>query len=191
MPIDLIIEILSRLPCKSIARFRCVSKLWASILRRPDFTELFLTRSSSRSPRFLFACRKGGKLFLFSAPQPQNPKENSSSLLASYLMKISFDTLNGFDTQCERIRTVRGLVFVSDRVGKHMLCNPSTRESLTLHRLKTRKGTEITSYICYDHVEKQHKVLSMTDVRYRRRDHSVSKVEHQVLTMGPRNLRGE
>ncbi|KAF3599329.1 hypothetical protein F2Q69_00034690 [Brassica cretica] len=49
IPTDLIIEIFSRLSLKSIAICRCVSKLWASILRLPDFTDLFLTKSSART----------------------------------------------------------------------------------------------------------------------------------------------
>ncbi|CAA7045648.1 unnamed protein product [Microthlaspi erraticum] len=57
IPTDLIIEIFSRLPGKSVARFRCLSKLWSSTLRRPYFTELFLTKSSAR-PRLLFVLRK-------------------------------------------------------------------------------------------------------------------------------------
>ncbi|CAA7045649.1 unnamed protein product [Microthlaspi erraticum] len=57
IPTDLIIEIFSRLPGKSIARFRCLSKLWSSTLRRPFFTELFLTRSSGR-PRLLFVLKE-------------------------------------------------------------------------------------------------------------------------------------
>ncbi|CAN8318074.1 unnamed protein product [Cochlearia groenlandica] len=91
IPIDLVMEILSRLPTKSIARCRCVSKLWASILRREDFTELFLTRSSS-VPRLLFAFHtfNDRELLFFSTPQLQ---ENSSSLslaAASYHMKIPY-----------------------------------------------------------------------------------------------------
>ncbi|EFH55618.1 hypothetical protein ARALYDRAFT_902247 [Arabidopsis lyrata subsp. lyrata] len=37
IPADHIIEILSRLPAKSIARYRCVSKLWSTIIRLPCF----------------------------------------------------------------------------------------------------------------------------------------------------------
>ncbi|CAN8315668.1 unnamed protein product [Cochlearia groenlandica] len=185
IPIDLVTEILSRLPYKSIARFRCVSKLWASILRRPDFTELFLTRSPSR-PQLLFACQKDCELFFFSTPeQPQNPKENSSPLLASYLMKISFDTLG------ERIRTVRGLVFLRDwqilNGRKHtmsMICNPITRECLTLPEVETSKTVRINNYFGYDPVEKQHKVLFMNQTLHGRRD--VVSEEHRVLTLGTR-----
>ncbi|CAA7049564.1 unnamed protein product [Microthlaspi erraticum] len=91
IPIDLMIDVFSWLPVKAIGRCRCVSKVWASILRRPDFTELFLTRSCAR-PKILFACQKGGDLFFFSAPHPQNPDENSSHhVTANYHMKFSFD----------------------------------------------------------------------------------------------------
>ncbi|CAH8254091.1 unnamed protein product [Arabidopsis lyrata] len=54
---DLILEILSRTSAKSISRFRRSSKFWASILRHQYFTELFLTRSSTR-PRLLVSLEK-------------------------------------------------------------------------------------------------------------------------------------
>ncbi|CAG7907709.1 unnamed protein product [Brassica rapa] len=38
-------EIFTRLPSKAMARCRCACKLWSSMLRRQDFTELFLTKS--------------------------------------------------------------------------------------------------------------------------------------------------
>ncbi|CAN6876910.1 unnamed protein product, partial [Brassica oleracea] len=63
IPDDLITEILLRLPSRSIARFRCVCKLWDSTISRQDFTKSFLARSSSR-PQILFACGKNNlKLF--------------------------------------------------------------------------------------------------------------------------------
>ncbi|KAL0740661.1 hypothetical protein Bca4012_082174 [Brassica carinata] len=90
IPIDLIIDIFSRLPVKSIAICRCVSKTWSSVLGRQYFTELFLSRSCAR-PKLLLAYQKGGDLFFFSAPQPQNPDENSSPVVASYHMKFYSD----------------------------------------------------------------------------------------------------
>lgn len=47
IPFDIVIEIFMRLPAKSVARFRCVSKLCGSTLSSPDFTESFYTISSS------------------------------------------------------------------------------------------------------------------------------------------------
>ncbi|CAN7010355.1 unnamed protein product [Brassica oleracea var. botrytis] len=63
---------------KSIGRCRCVSKLWASTLRLPYFTELFNIRSSAR-PHLLFVYREKGKFLFLSSPQPQN----SSPVLSS------------------------------------------------------------------------------------------------------------
>ncbi|CAN8299846.1 unnamed protein product [Cochlearia groenlandica] len=183
IPIDLVMEILSRLPAKSIARFRCLSKPLASLLRLPDITEQFLTRSSSRPP-LLFACQNEDdrELLFFSTPQPHNPREDSPPplLLASYHMKIPFDYSK------DAFRTIRGLFFLSDKVGKRVLsviCNPTTRESLTLPKAKTRKRAEITSYFGYDPVEKQYKILSMTVPTFPMGAHVVSE-EHQVLTLG-------
>lgn len=88
-PIDLIIEIFLRLSVKSIAIYRCVSKIWASILRRPYFTELFLTMALARL-QLLFVCQTDCKLFIFSSPQPQNWNENSSLVSPNYRMNFGF-----------------------------------------------------------------------------------------------------
>ncbi|KAF2554518.1 hypothetical protein F2Q68_00016565 [Brassica cretica] len=74
LPIDLIIVILQRLPAKTIAKLRCVSKQWGSLLSNPDFTKSFLTCSSTR-PRLLFTFEFGGKWHFFSSPQPRNVDE--------------------------------------------------------------------------------------------------------------------
>ncbi|KAF3543270.1 hypothetical protein DY000_02001884 [Brassica cretica] len=97
-------EILSRLPLKSIGRCCCVSKLWASILGLPYFLDLFATRSSAR-PHMLFACRRDGKVLFFSAPQPQNFDVNSSSdVTANYLshkvMTLGTQKLEWRRTKC-------------------------------------------------------------------------------------------
>ncbi|CAA7047993.1 unnamed protein product [Microthlaspi erraticum] len=78
IPYDLMIDIFSRLPKKSIARFHCVSKQWGSMFHSQDFTKLFLARSSAR-PRLLFAVKGYNEWSFYSSPQRQNPYEKSSS----------------------------------------------------------------------------------------------------------------
>ncbi|CAN6826202.1 unnamed protein product [Brassica oleracea] len=75
IPDDLLVEIFSLVPLKSVARFSCVSKYWASILRHHDFTELFLTKSLTcrrlRSEKFGFINIDEDMLpnhFVFSGP---------------------------------------------------------------------------------------------------------------------------
>ncbi|AEE85703.1 F-box and associated interaction domains-containing protein [Arabidopsis thaliana] len=53
IPLELMIEILLKLPAKSIANLIFVSKHWSSIILDKDITELYLTRSSTL-PRLLF-----------------------------------------------------------------------------------------------------------------------------------------
>ncbi|CAF2075718.1 BnaUnng00780D [Brassica napus] len=67
IPVDILIAIFSLVPGKSTARFRCVAKVWASILRLPEFKELFLTESFTR-PRLFFAIDSydDDKLFFYS-----------------------------------------------------------------------------------------------------------------------------
>ncbi|XP_013717458.1 putative F-box protein At1g30925 isoform X1 [Brassica napus] len=82
IPPDLSYEIFSRLSTKTIARCRCVSKLWRSILRSADFTELFLTKSSAR-PSLLFALKRATNEFHFYS-SPQIHIQNEKSSLAAY-----------------------------------------------------------------------------------------------------------
>ncbi|CAM8921454.1 unnamed protein product [Rhodiola kirilowii] len=51
LPHDAIVDILSRLPCKSLLKFRCVSKQWNSIIRSHKFTKLQLSKSIGDTSR--------------------------------------------------------------------------------------------------------------------------------------------
>lgn len=164
IPIDLVMEILSRLPAKYVGRCRCVSKLWATILCRKDFTELFLKKSFAR-PQLLFACLKDNGLFLFSSHQPQTHNEISAAIDTSYLTHVPMTY--------QVCGMINGLICLKGmRIFKGskkptlalVLCNPTTGESLTLPKMKMKRREifEVKSYFGYDPSEKQFKVLFMT-----------------------------
>ncbi|KAG7535637.1 F-box domain [Arabidopsis thaliana x Arabidopsis arenosa] len=166
IPVDIIIEILLRLPAKSIATCRCVSKLWGSVICRQDFTELFLTRSLHR-PQLLFCCKKNGNLFFFSSPQLQNPYENSSAI-----------SLMNFSLSSKISRPVNGLICFKRKETNEtvtVICNPSTGQTLNLPKPMT--SIEPISFLVYEPIEKQYKVLL-----------SYESGEHQVLTLGSGEL---
>ncbi|XP_020878380.1 putative F-box protein At5g42430, partial [Arabidopsis lyrata subsp. lyrata] len=149
IPIDLFLEIFSRLPTYSVGRSRCVSKQWASILGRQNFTELFLTKSSTR-PRLLFALQPyhGGEWLLYSLLQPQNPYEKS---------------IEGDD-------------------AAPVICNPSTGHYSILPKLRMDKKTR--SFLGFDPIEKQFKVLFMMGI-------VGSERVNLIMTLGTGKLRYE
>ncbi|CAA7059243.1 unnamed protein product [Microthlaspi erraticum] len=188
IPIDLIVEIFLRLPSKSVARFRCVSKQWGSILYRPDFTELFLTRSSAL-PRLLFVVKfDRGDFHLFSSLQPQNPYGKQSSLLVTADFRMKFNRYL-FLSLCQY---ASGLIYFlhertkirdkwrshEERDVLHAICNPSTGQYAVLPELKRDRCTDF--FLGFDPIDKQFKVLSIVAYRFS---------DNRILTLGPEELR--
>ncbi|KAG7580686.1 F-box domain [Arabidopsis suecica] len=174
LPLDLIIEVLLKVPGRSLARFVIVSKQWLSIIRGKDFTKLYLTQSSTR-PRLLFSVYRHlgpSKLFLQSFSQ-QDPSSGHHRL------NVSMDPFHmyGFTPP------VRGLI-CRQTDTKVMIGNPSTGQFLTLPRVKTnRRG--LFSLFGYDPLNDVYKVLCMTVLRgHQNRGSRYVSEEHQVFTLG-------
>ncbi|CAH8267730.1 unnamed protein product [Arabidopsis lyrata] len=169
IPIDLLIDVFSRLSMREVARCRCVSKLWSSILRRRDFTQLFLKISSTR-PRILFTFLHNGRRIFYSIPQVPDPDRNnysfptpyywvsSSPISAYYQMQFPKDLGPSYSV----CAPIPGLICCKSK--KPMLCNPSTGESkyISLPRATTKMLTVNTSFV-YDPIDKLFKVLCMSD----------------------------
>ncbi|CAG7879742.1 hypothetical protein BRARA_C01018 [Brassica rapa] len=156
IPLDLIIEILSLLPAKSLLQFQSVSKLWFSTIRSKTFVDSFLTRSKNR-PRLLFTfyLKNSWEKFLFSAPEYDDDK--SSSVLARYDMTIS-----DLDEICG---SVNGFVCFRSVVSSKPVCNnkttvynPTTRQIMKLPDV-TSGRRYVDALIAYDTVEDQYKVF--------------------------------
>ncbi|ESQ30032.1 hypothetical protein EUTSA_v10012359mg [Eutrema salsugineum] len=162
IPVDLLIEIFLRVSSKSIVRFRCVSKFWRSLLRRPNFTELFLTKSLAR-PLLLFAFQVGdGKLVFYTSLHTTNPNKRPS---------LDFVDRHGLICRHEQRKTQ----------SMAMICNPITGESITLPEVRMERIDKRSYFIGYDPIKKQFKVLCMT--WYYSKVHNIPQ-EHRVMTLG-------
>ena len=189
VPDDLAMEIFTRLPSKAIARCRCACKLWSSMLRRQDFTELFLTKSCAR-PQLLFVREDYSvrEIVFITSPQPENPEENSYVVATNHLAR--FPRSNGFyGCTCTSgffcygdNRNLKGL---QRPVRVPVISNPSTGQSLTLPRWNSKKKYGVEGYLGYDPIAKEFKVLSMNKSRV---SEGWISVEHQVLTLGTKKL---
>ncbi|XP_010513136.1 PREDICTED: putative F-box protein At2g19630 [Camelina sativa] len=187
IPVDLIFEILLKLPTKSIARCRCVSKLWSSILVRPDFTELFLTRSTT-PPQVLFSSPNNRELFFFTAPQVQNPDQNSSLVSRPYHTKPPFDCCS--PRICVPVGGLVCLIYKRNLEGGNeivpMICKPSTgRQALPLPALKTTR-VQVKSFFVYDPIGKLFKVLLSMILPCHGNEGNCK--ECQILTLGTQTL---
>ncbi|KAL0740653.1 hypothetical protein Bca4012_082166 [Brassica carinata] len=188
VPDDLAMEIFSRLPSKAMARCRCACKLWSSMLRSQDFTDSFLTKSCAR-PQLLFVRANHivhGEFIFVSSPQPENPQENSyvvaSNPLACFPRSNGFyGCTNGFFCYGAN-RILKGL---KKPVRVPVVCNPSTGQSLTMPRLNSKKKYGVQSYLGYEPIAKEFKVLSMNKLLV---SGEWTSVEPQVMTLGTKKL---
>ncbi|XP_010501884.1 PREDICTED: F-box protein At1g48060-like [Camelina sativa] len=160
IPVDVTSEIFLRLPAKSVARFRSVSKLWSSITTAPYFTNSFETR-----PNLLFFFKEDNRFFVVTIPHPQNnriPKESysysSSQILDSYYTTYP-------KSVCFTIKTesVHGLICFQ-RGTKPILWNPTMRNFLPLPK-PDKSWETLTIFLGYDPVEGKHKLVSMQSDR--------------------------
>ncbi|CAK9178844.1 unnamed protein product [Ilex paraguariensis] len=69
LPLDMVIEVLTCLPAKSLLRLKCVSKLWCTTIGGPSFSNAYRDRSSSRST-ILLTYHDSHHLFCFYATLP-------------------------------------------------------------------------------------------------------------------------
>lgn len=187
LPIDLLLEILSRVWAKSVGRFRLASKFCASVVSRPDFTELFLTRTRARPPRLLFFITGASEWRFYSSPQPQNSDGKSSLVVAAdFHLEFSGNVCMEFSGNvCTEIcGPVSGLLYfpymrISKRNMVKMLViyNPSTGQYMRL----PKPPYDMRSFLGYDPIDKQFKLLSLSWQRF-------GECEPQVLTLGAGNV---
>ncbi|XP_010506004.1 PREDICTED: F-box protein At2g40910-like [Camelina sativa] len=156
--IDLVSEILMRLPAKSMVSYKCVSKQWSSLISSRYFcNRLFTTVTRQKQQPHMYMCLvdEGGKRVLLSI----SPENNNTCYVVD--QDLSITGMGGFF-----LNLVRGLMCFSVR-KKACIYNPSTRQRLTLPAIKSdiiaqqggdqRKDTQY--YIGHDPSNDQYKIV--------------------------------
>uniref|UniRef100_M4E4C2 F-box domain-containing protein n=1 Tax=Brassica campestris TaxID=3711 RepID=M4E4C2_BRACM len=153
VPLDLQIEILNRLPAKSIVRFMVVSNSWQEIIRSHTFIRSFPFRSLTQSQplRFLLALHDKGdqtgrlSCSFFSSSSSSSLSSSSTSISTTFLSKITFPL------RCRasyRSYYVNGLMNMGE-----IICNPCTGKTISLPRDK--RPAFSTRFFGYDPVNNQ------------------------------------
>ncbi|CAH2055099.1 unnamed protein product [Thlaspi arvense] len=191
LPLDLIIEIIAKLPLKSIPELVFVSKRWSAIVRGKDLTDSFISRSSSR-PSLLLTL---GNHFIrgFHWCSQEDPScGNRRTLIPRDPMFYFFTPVRGLICGEARSDDLWILDLARYDYVSPVVCNPSTGQFLTLPRgprLRTngRCPDTLTSFLGYDPVNDVYTVLCMT-TPYDYGQVFVSQ-EHQVFTLGRKTWR--
>ncbi|KAI3931083.1 hypothetical protein MKW92_011419 [Papaver armeniacum] len=203
---DIVYEILSRLPVKSLMRFKCVSKHWCSVIQKDrHFIDLHLNKSKARTNLFLTVPReRNGFRDRIGRKRPSSPNEDlfplrfflaTAELLCEggEVPTVVHTTTREMDMGSYSIsKPVNGLICLFDPEENHgvRVCNLTTREITTwikstfISNLKVKDKKFLRFMKCnfgFDPATKEHKVISIWAIRSRR--------VCEVLTLGDRTWR--
>ncbi|EOA32968.1 hypothetical protein CARUB_v10016298mg [Capsella rubella] len=182
IPIDLLIEILTRLSAKSLMKFKSISKLWSSLICSRSFTNSFL-RVTSSSPRLYMSLGFFGKCHLKNMLL-------SSSLDSDCTTTSSFDADQDLTVPAMRgyvSNVFRGLlcfingpsVQIYNTTTRQLVVLPDIEESNIIHEAQT-----IMCHMGHDPVHDQYKVVCIAA----RTSHEVGLYtvlsEHWVFLLG-------
>ncbi|XP_010480609.1 PREDICTED: putative F-box protein At3g52320 [Camelina sativa] len=176
IPEELLIEILIRLPAKSLMRFKCVSKIWLSLITSRYLTNRFLKPSPRR--RFLTYCM-GSETHGEYALLTSSNHDHSDTSVSVVDKDLAIQTLGGG----RLVSSVRGLLCFKN--GRRVrICNLNTRQVVELPTIKEENNFEkVLFYFGHDPVNDEYEVLTTVwDVTYE--EERVMRSEHQVLVLG-------
>ncbi|KAK7848032.1 F-box/kelch-repeat protein At3g06240 [Quercus suber] len=120
LPRELIVDILSRLPVKSLCRFKCVSKPWRTLISHPDFVKTHLHRAQFK------------RLILASADSLYSVDHETSyenDVVAVALDNFPLDQNDDQFYPIAIISSCNGLLCLNLQPDTFFVFNPATHES--------------------------------------------------------------
>lgn len=159
LPEDIIVDILSRLPAKSVGQCRCLSKAWRTLLSEPHFIRNHLHWSIIlRQESLLFFSNSGGSLVSASLSNDYHLFDQ----ITISPTRLSFPGHPGFwawfHGSCD------GLLLVGDKFKKFVV-NPITREIREVPQspFALEPHACFTSYrLGYDSVHDDYKIVTLS-----------------------------
>ncbi|XP_050222082.1 F-box/kelch-repeat protein At3g06240-like [Mercurialis annua] len=126
LPEEVVVQILSRLPAKSVLKFSCVCKLWNRIVKSPDFISTF---SSNKHDSYVFLLHSDSSDYQYSMHL-----ENKDSHQYPSLHPLSNPASRNLHRYFKVIGSSNGLICLYFNLGKGLpkfiIWNPSIRKSV-------------------------------------------------------------
>ncbi|KAL7218726.1 hypothetical protein ACSBR2_011909 [Camellia fascicularis] len=183
IPEEVLIEILARLPVKSLLRFRSVCKSWYSLITNPSFITTHLNRTKSNHTNKLLIKFK-------SENQDRCLSFIDDETFGDEFVKFEYPFQN-YNEFFKIIGSCDGLLCLSDYYGSDyaILWNPSIRRFMTL----LESGSFVTEdcrWLCFDfgfgfnHMSNDYNVVKIACAFDDHRLYVVHRVELFVLSTG-------
>ncbi|XP_074270289.1 F-box only protein 8-like [Silene latifolia] len=182
LPKELITEILSRLPVKSLLRFKSVSKSWRDLIQTREFTNLHLKQSKESNSGGMINLFTNTNICTLNYHHPNTPsavKLNSPTFLdyfSSRWNELGPPVLVG---------SCNGLICFALPFDRYFMYNPSTRVFKELPKV-TRKnayGFRVFSFLAYDHVNDDYKVFELFHYNEDYRQDNIVGAESLIFSM--------
>ncbi|XP_020871675.1 LOW QUALITY PROTEIN: putative F-box protein At5g62660 [Arabidopsis lyrata subsp. lyrata] len=188
IPLDLLIEILTRLPAKSLLRFKCISKLWSSLICSRFFSNRYLTVASPLRPPRLYMSLVDHLVCNSMEVCHNHPRESvllssSSSSAESLEQDLTLAGMGG-----RNMVVLRGLILYNV-CRKACIYNPTTTQSVTLPAVKSNifaheyYNKSVLYFFGHDPVLDQYKVVCTVAVSSKKVKRITS--EHWVFVLEP------
>ncbi|KAL5059114.1 hypothetical protein RYX36_030718 [Vicia faba] len=172
LPEELIVQVLSYLPVKSLTQLRCVTKAWNTIISDPKFIKLHLQRSTKDTNLTQILCVSADS---FIQPYPLNtllntPFINDSTELNDSCSELSPDSDNSYQFigSCNGLLCYRVFSFTDFQNTLFQLWNPATKAFSIYFGRHSNSHTNIYDYLRfsmfsfgYDNSTDTYKILYM------------------------------
>ncbi|KAM3222769.1 hypothetical protein P3L10_022039 [Capsicum annuum] len=173
-PTEIVTEILSRLPVKSLLRFKSVLKSWSSLICNPEFTKYHLSLSANNNKDYT------NHSVMWRVSQPEfNLKE------CTIMEETNLDYhMKNFGTSCVIEDSVNGLICLVNEAKELFLWNPALREYKKFpdFRTKLKDDGHCTYGFEYDDIHDDYKVVcSFSVTRYPRNFQEINILANNTL----------
>ncbi|KAF6139704.1 hypothetical protein GIB67_006652 [Kingdonia uniflora] len=124
LPEELVMNILSRVPVKSLGRCRCVSKPWLGLIRTPSFVKMHIHSVNKSNPRLIIYDEYYTNYFL-------------DTELCDEIVELDIPGIVGFPVNLKLWGSCNGVICISRNeywggYGNVFLWNPTTKECVEL-----------------------------------------------------------
>ncbi|KAJ4890125.1 putative F-box protein [Raphanus sativus] len=179
LPEDVLMQILARLPAKLLMQFKCVSRLWYSIISSRYFANLFRKVASPLRERRLFMYlvdKNGHGDYALLSKLIKNLKANTFQLQ-------EYVTIPGMGGCL--VNVLEGLMCC--RIGRSVrICNLTTKQHVELpivvSNISGDNSSNMWNHFGYDPIQEEYKVISLT---WEMAQERVVRSEYHVLVLGP------